>query len=213
MALPPRSVHLLPDTSTPLEKALSASDARTLDAPHDVIRQAWDAETCPEHLLPYLAAARSVDEWDHAWPIERKRQVIRDAIPVHRRKGTAGAVRRAAADVAAGARIRRWFEQVPRGRPFTFEVRAAVAGEWTAAAARRLYRAVVMAKAARSLMTALVIERQATPPPVRVGAAMQTVVRMRLVPEPATSIRVRRIAYVGAGIVSRRHVRVNPRSD
>lgn len=45
-------------------------------------------DTCPAHLLGWLAWAFSVDVWKASWPEDIKRQVIRDAIPVHRLKGT-----------------------------------------------------------------------------------------------------------------------------
>lgn len=36
------------------------------------IRQVWTPEECPVELLPYLAWALSVDQWDKDWPAEKK---------------------------------------------------------------------------------------------------------------------------------------------
>jgi len=60
----------------------------------------WTPATCPAALLPWLAWALSVDEWDGTWPEERQRAVIAASVAVHRRKGTRGAV--VAALAAAG---------------------------------------------------------------------------------------------------------------
>lgn len=52
-------------------------------------------DTCPMHLLGWLAWSVSVDVWDPEWSEATKRAVIRNSIDVHRRKGTIGSVRRA----------------------------------------------------------------------------------------------------------------------
>jgi phage tail P2-like protein len=83
---------LLPINATPQERALSLAVDRLPDAP---IKTLWSPQTCPEAQLPWLAWALSVDEWDAAWPVETKRQIIAASIDQHRKKGTVGALRRA----------------------------------------------------------------------------------------------------------------------
>lgn len=212
----PQSEHLLPaENATLLEKAVSASDGRMLQVPHQIIRWAWDPDACPVHLLPYLAQAWSVDEWDPAWSEAQKRQVIRDSIWIHRHKGTIGALRRAIAQLGLGARVVRWFEQTPRARAYTFKlfVRLDPVTEWTSATARRLYRVAITNKAVRSHLDAIVVERDAPPPPVSLGLAINARLRLRLVIDPVRSIRPQRASiYVGALPVSTRHLRVAPRA-
>ncbi|WP_039017338.1 phage tail protein I [Halocynthiibacter namhaensis] len=52
-------------------------------------------DTCPVHLLPWLAWALSVDFWDSGWSEETKRASIRESVSIHRVKGTLQSVRRA----------------------------------------------------------------------------------------------------------------------
>ncbi len=51
-------------------------------------------ETCPAHLLGWLAWALAVDEWEDDWSNETKRAVIAASFDVHRHKGTIGSIRR-----------------------------------------------------------------------------------------------------------------------
>jgi phage tail P2-like protein len=83
---------LLPPNATPQERALSLATGRDVGVP---IKQLWSPLTCPASVLPWLAWALSVDEWDGAWPVETQRQVIAASIDQHRKKGTVGALRRA----------------------------------------------------------------------------------------------------------------------
>jgi len=83
---------LLPPNATIQERAISLSVNRLPTVP---LKTLWTPATCPEAQLPWLAWALSVDEWDAAWPIETKREVIAASIEQHRKKGTVGALRRA----------------------------------------------------------------------------------------------------------------------
>lgn len=85
---------LLPPNAAALERALEAATARIGAVPVPVDRT-WDPETCPAALLPWLAWALSVDEWDGDWTEERQRDAIAASIAIHRRKGTIWAMRRA----------------------------------------------------------------------------------------------------------------------
>lgn len=211
----PESDHLLPPGSTPLERALSGSDVRLLAAPHWLIRAAWDVETCPVHLLPYLAVAWSVDEWDTAWSEAQKRQAVRESIWIHQHKGTIGALKRAVGLLGMGASVKRWFDLTPRGDPYTFRlyVRREHVTEWTGEQARRLYRVAMRAKALRSYLDRIVVQDAPMPAPVAVGLALRTQVVVRIVVAPESSIRppLARV-YVGCAPVTERRLRVVPRT-
>lgn len=203
----PQADHLLPDSATPLERALSASDKRLLAAPHDVIRQAWDPDTCPEHLLPYLAQAWSVDEWDPAWSVATKRQVIKDSPEVHRRKGTPGALRRALAATGVAATVREWFQY--DGAPYTFRVQVALssAATWTLDQSRALWRTVLTAKNVRSYLDLITLRRRSQSMPVRVGAGAIHRIRLSTVIAPLTAIQLAR-PRVRVGAAARLRVRI-----
>jgi phage tail P2-like protein len=76
-----------------MERALEATTARISDVPI-LVRESWNPDTCPAALLPWLAWAYSVDEWDPAWTEANKRQAIKDAYNLNRRKGTVWAIKR-----------------------------------------------------------------------------------------------------------------------
>ena len=84
---------LLPPLTTALERAIEQTQGRF--APAQSVPGLWNADTCPEDFLPYLAAALSVDEWSHGWPVEKKRAVVREAIYIHEHRATPAAIRRA----------------------------------------------------------------------------------------------------------------------
>lgn len=86
---------LLPRNATSFERALSLAAARF--SPARIVPTLWNAGACPAELLPWLAWALSVDEWDHGWSVEKKRAVISASIAIHQRKGTPGAIRTALA--------------------------------------------------------------------------------------------------------------------
>lgn len=112
---------LLPPNATPQEVALAESIARISDVPTPV-RESWDPMTCPVALLPWLAWAHSVDEWDASWTEAEKRGVIAASIEVHRRKGTIGAVRKALQPLGFNTDVKEWYQQTPAAAPFTFTV-------------------------------------------------------------------------------------------
>lgn len=84
------------------------------------IASLMDPATCPVNLLPWLAWAFSVEVWDSAWPEGIKRNVIKDAVRVHRLKGTKTAVSEALASLGMDGEISEWFEY--GGEPHTFKI-------------------------------------------------------------------------------------------
>ena len=107
----------LPLNSTPLELAVEAANYENTLMP---LRSLYNADTCPEHLLPYLASAWSVDRWNNNWTQEAKRTAIRSAYDVHARKGTIGSLRRVVEPLGYLIDVVEWFDTVPEGEPGTF---------------------------------------------------------------------------------------------
>lgn len=92
---PPAAIpDLLPPNATAQERALSLATARAGTVPMH-IGKVWNPQTCPAGILPWLAWALSVDDWQSNWTEQQKRDAIAASVQVHRVKGTIGAVRRA----------------------------------------------------------------------------------------------------------------------
>lgn len=115
---------LLPPNATTAERALERAITEAVGSIPVPVRELWHADTCPAPLLPWLAAALSVDVWDAAWPEQAKREAIRASFLVHRHKGTAGAVKRALAALGWATDVVEWFQESPPAVPYTFAIEA-----------------------------------------------------------------------------------------
>lgn len=114
-------MSLLPSNSTFLERVLEA--ARDHDLDPDVIRGVADSARCPANFLPWLGWALKVEGWEAAYTDDQRRELISEAIPVHRTKGTVGAIRRVLKAVRVNADFKEW-HQIPNAAPYTFQVTA-----------------------------------------------------------------------------------------
>ncbi len=116
VAVEPRAtfgpVSLLPPNATPFERALEAALAQDVDIP---IRKLWSSADCPVDMLPWLAWALGVEEWDSDWPEPVKRAAVSNAIAVHREKGTLAGLKRVLD--TAGAEYE--YVERPAGVPMT----------------------------------------------------------------------------------------------
>lgn len=113
--------ELLPPNATTLEKRIAQTSARISDVPIPV-RDVWNPATCPAALLPWMAWGFGVDQWDSEWTEAQKRDAIATALYVQRHKGTIGAVRRALAALGYDIVVQEWFNQIPAGAPYTFDI-------------------------------------------------------------------------------------------
>ena len=101
---------LFPPSVRPLERNIeNIIDSRITNMLVDV-STIWNPDECSEELLPWLAWAMSVDEWDPDWPESIKRQVIKSSSVVHRRKGTKRAILEALESLNVETSIQEWFE-------------------------------------------------------------------------------------------------------
>lgn len=139
---PAMANYLLPPNATPLERALGEGTACIESIPVP-LRALWDAQTCPERFLPWLAWGLAVDRWDDDWNADLKRAVIENSLSTHKIRGTRRAVREAVRLVLALAdaqannqplrgiddlasydnsfHIREWWEKLPDGADFERE--------------------------------------------------------------------------------------------
>lgn len=112
---------MLPPNADPQERAQAEAIAR-ISAVEMLVRESWNPQLCPASLLPWLAWALSVDEWDTTWTEQEKRDVIQSSLMIHRHKGTIGAVRRALTPLGYLVEVREWWQETPKGDPYTFSV-------------------------------------------------------------------------------------------
>jgi phage tail P2-like protein len=173
--------HLLPPNATSQERAVSATLSRT-DAISVPICELWRPQECPARLLPWLAWALSVDEWDEQWSEVQKRNAIDASVYLHRHKGTPAAVQRAVDLVFNDAEVQEWFDY--GGQPFHFRVISE--GAFTSERDyQRLIRLIESAKNARSWLEAIVIRSRITQEITLATATVQGN-RTWMGPRPAT---------------------------
>lgn len=113
-------VSVLPPNASPLERAIEQGfQERPLPVP---LRDIWYADTCPAALLPWLAYALSIDTWSADWPESVKRERVRTAIDIQRRKGSVKSVRDVVAVFGGQLAMTEWWQTTPKGTPHTFDI-------------------------------------------------------------------------------------------
>ncbi|WDD98376.1 phage tail protein I [Thalassomonas actiniarum] len=125
MSSPDQDNSLLPPNVTELEYHLEQVVKKATDLPVP-IAQLWDPHTCPLSLLPWLAWAFSVDEWDDRWPEHIKRQVVQNSFDIHRYKGTPYAVQEALDSLNIKTHLREWWASNGSQEPGTMTVVALI---------------------------------------------------------------------------------------
>lgn len=172
---------LLPPNATTEETALAETVSRVGDVPVP-IRTLWDPDTISADLLPWLAWAFSVDDWDASWPESTKRAAISAAVGIHRKKGTAQAVKDAIAVVNKAAEVLEWFET--NGQPYTFSVYIDVTSTGiNATELNRIEQTALSAKNVRSHLQAvdpIIVSSD----PLHVGAAFSDSILAESTPFP-----------------------------
>lgn len=82
---------LLPPNATKLERAIEQTQMR--HSPARIVPTLWNAATCPANMLPMLAWAASIEDWDPQWSVEQQRAAIAASAYIHRHKGTPYAIK------------------------------------------------------------------------------------------------------------------------
>lgn len=114
---------ILTPSASDAERAIDRANASTLAAiPVNIVRWVKNPDLCPLELLPWLAWEFQVDTWNSDWTEREKRDAIKRAPYIHRHRGTPSAVKRALVDSPFGTQIVEWFEQTPKGNPYTFRL-------------------------------------------------------------------------------------------
>ncbi|MDQ6959555.1 MAG: phage tail protein I [Mariprofundaceae bacterium] len=113
---------ILPPNATDLERNIEQSATRAIEQLPVPIRDLWNPDLCPLALLPWLAWAVDVEQWQSDWPESVQRAAIKASIPVHNKMGTARSVRQALAALGASVTLTEWHQN--NGAPHTFDLTA-----------------------------------------------------------------------------------------
>jgi phage tail P2-like protein len=113
---------LIPDSASPFLQELMQTSAPLEMIDPSLIETIWDAWSCPAALLPWLAWALSVDQWDDGWDEITKRQTIAQSPEYHEIKGTRAAVETALALTKRSFEINEWYELTPFARRGTASI-------------------------------------------------------------------------------------------
>ena len=113
--------HLQPPSAPEAQRQLSLAAQRATALPV-ALRDEWSPARCPAALLPWLAWSFGVEEWDSNWTDAQQRAAIAAALPIKRTKGTIGAVRSAVDSMGLSSQVVEWFNSVPAGDPYTFDL-------------------------------------------------------------------------------------------
>lgn len=137
---------LLPGNSSVLEKALDIGFGKLLERISPPFPELLDPARTPASFLPYLAADRGVGEWDTYSSESQKRLTVALSWATLRQAGTRKALTYAVEAMEYTPRITAWYEHVPKGSPYSFEVVARVLRDWRAGDHARLIRRLNDAK-------------------------------------------------------------------
>lgn len=119
---------ILPPNASPVARVIEQATARIDGIAVEDLSTLWSPQLIRADLLPWLAWGLSIDGWNPAWPEAVRRDRTMQSIEVHRHKGTAKSLRDVVAAHGGAVQIREWWQQTPRGRPYTFELVLVLSG-------------------------------------------------------------------------------------
>jgi phage tail P2-like protein len=150
---------LLPANSSPLEKALDLGFARLLERIDPPFPELMNASQTPSAFLPYLAADRSVSEWDATASDLEKRLTVSLSWQIQRQAGTRQALNHAVESLGFTPRVTAWYEQQPNAHPYSFDVQAIIGQGWASGDHNRLIQRINAAKSERDQATITVVHQ------------------------------------------------------
>jgi len=147
---------VLPANSSLLERGLDLALAKLIDRIEPPFPELMDPRTTPAEFLPYLAADRGVNEWSATAPESEKRLTVELAWPTKRQAGTRIALENAVRGLELLPEVTAWYEQTPKGSPYSFTVRAFASLSYSEEIDARLDRRLAEAKSERDTLSVTV---------------------------------------------------------
>jgi len=83
---------ILPPNATELERNVEQSATGAIEQLPVPIRDLWNPDKCPVALLPWLAWALDVEQWQSDWPEITQRAAIKASVSVHNHMGTSASM-------------------------------------------------------------------------------------------------------------------------
>ena len=140
---------LLPANKSLLEGGLDLALAHLVERIAPPFPELMNPQQTPLAFLPYLAADRGVSEWDAAAPEQEKRDTVADTWQTHRLAGTREALLLTFRALSITPEIVPWYDQVPRGEPYSLKVNGEIEGDFDTVRNARLSARLEAAKAER----------------------------------------------------------------
>lgn len=125
---------LLPPSTSPLERNLERVMRHHLPVP---IRQLWSIEDCPDAMLPWLGWSLGVDFWHLADTPRKRRDLIKNALAWHKKRGTPWAIKQALATF--GYEVEELIEQAQYKQQWEAAGGRFLDGSWDLSENNRLY--------------------------------------------------------------------------
>ena len=119
-------------------------------------------EELPESVVDLLAWQLHVDFYEPDFPLAIKRRLVKNSIPMHRKKGTKWAVEEILRALGVEAKVSEWFEY--GGAPYTFRVNDLLlhplhpCESWGTETYSRVRAAIIEMKNARSWLERLILK-------------------------------------------------------
>lgn len=146
-------------SSTRLEEAIDIGFGMFLERIVPPFPELMDPAEAPVEFLPYLAADRGVSEWDPEAIEVEKRDTVALSWATKRQAGTGLALENAVRGLQLTPEVTPWYDVQPKGRPYSFEVRAFADGAYSAEMDARLDRRLADAKSERDTITVTIGQR------------------------------------------------------
>lgn len=207
-----KDYHIANQLTPSIEKEPIISLAKTFDAfmadriDTSVLLLWGGIDTAKESVLDHLAYHLHVDEYDASYPIEVKRRMVKQSIPIHKHKGTPFAVKTAIATVYESGKLEEWFSY--GGEPYRFRVSGITAPLTGAADIQRLVALINSAKNKRSWLDYVQFKReiQATE---YVWGAVGVAKHLTINSDLSTIRRVGLTEYVNAAVAQATTITIN----
>nr|WP_296928180.1 phage tail protein I [uncultured Marvinbryantia sp.] len=112
----------------------------------------------PEALVDILAYDMHIDWYDYSYPLETKRELLKNSVKIHKKMGTVYAVEKALGAVYPESTVEEWFEY--GGEPHHFQIICDTTNSRIAASYREIVNAVKMYKRLSSHMEGVVYQNR-----------------------------------------------------